>query len=98
MVRLRIFATTYFLCGLMDVICGALRGMGASIVPMVVSILGVCGFRIFWIYVILPLSGSLEMLYYSYPVSWILTGAVHLVCTLIVMKRFPVNAELEAQL
>ncbi len=97
MVRLRIFALTYFICGLMDVICGALRGMGASIVPMIVSILGVCGFRIFWIYVILPLSGELEMLYYSYPVSWILTGAVHLICTIIVMRRFPVNLELEAE-
>ena len=97
MVRLRIFATTYFLCGLMDVLSGVLRGMGAAIAPMIVSVLGVCGFRIFWVYVVLPIFPGLEMLYYSYPVSWILTGACHLICALALMKKkFPVNPELEA--
>ena len=95
-VRLTIFATTYWICGLMDVICGVLRGMGAAIVPMIVSILGVCAFRIFWIYAILPGFEGLEMLYYSYPVSWLLTGGIHLICTFIWMRKFPVDLEKEA--
>ena len=93
--RLRIIAGTYFLCGLMDVFCGVLRGMGAAMVPMFVSIMGACAFRIFWIYAILPLYPSLEMLYYSYPVSWVLTGGVHLICCLVLMRRFPVHREQE---
>ena len=93
--RLRIIAGTYFLCGLMDVFCGILRGMGAAMVPMFVSIMGACAFRIFWIYAILPLNPSLEMLYYSYPVSWVLTGGVHLICCLVLMRRFPVHREQE---
>lgn len=87
--RLTIFAVTYFLCGIMEVFCGVLRGMGSAILPMVVSVLGACGFRIFWIYVILPIFPGLEMLYYSYPISWILTGGVHFICCLIMMKKFP---------
>ena len=95
MLRLRIITTTYFLCGLMDVLCGIMRGMGAAMVPMVVSILGACAFRIFWIYVVLPLHPSLQMLYLSYPVSWILTGGTHLICCLRLFKRFPIRANEE---
>lgn len=99
-VRFRIIASSYFLCGIMDVLCGILRGMGAAMVPMVVSVLGACAFRIFWLFAILPLHlsmgepivSSLEMLYLSYPVSWILTGGVHLICCLFLLKRFPVRA------
>lgn len=97
LVRLRLFGYTYFLCGIMEVLCGALRGMGASVLPMVVSVVGACVFRIFWIYAILPLCPTLDMLYYSYPVSWILTGGVHLICCFVLLKKFPVNRELEAQ-
>ena len=57
--------------------------------------MGACAFRIFWIYAILPLNPSLEMLYYSYPVSWVLTGGVHLICCLVLMRRFPVHREQE---
>ena len=91
MIRLRIIAGTYALCGLMDVFCGIMRGMGASVVPMVVSILGACAFRIFWIYVILPLHSTLDMLYISYPVSWILTGGVHLICCFVLLSRYPIR-------
>lgn len=89
--RLLIIASTYSLCGLMDVLCGVMRGMGASLVPMLVSILGVCAFRIFWIYVILPIFPGLEMLYISYPVSWIITGAVHFICCMALIRRYPAD-------
>ena len=88
--RLRMFGLTYYLCGLMDVFCGVLRGMGATIVPMVVSILGACAFRILWIYAILPL-------YLSYPASWILTGGVHLICYFRLLRRFPASPDEETE-
>lgn len=91
MIRLRIIASTYALCGLMDVFCGIMRGMGAAVVPMLVSILGACAFRIFWIYAILPLHSTLGMLYISYPVSWILTGSVHLICCFALLRRYPIR-------
>ena len=89
--RLIIIASTYFICGLMDVLCGVLRGMGASLAPMIVSVLGVCAFRIFWIYVILPINPQLMTLYISYPVSWIITGAVHLICCIANIRKYPAD-------
>ncbi len=80
--RTAIFGPTYFLCGLMDTTVGLLRGMGSSVTPMVVSILGVCVLRVVWILLIFPLSPTLTMLYISYPVSWAVTFAAHFVCYL----------------
>ncbi len=95
--RLTMFGLSYWLCGLMDVLSGVLRGMGATILPMTVSILGACGFRIFWIYVILPIAPSLMLLYLSYPASWILTGGVHLICYLKLLRRFPASPDEERE-
>ena len=76
-----------------NILSGVLRGMGSSIMPMIVSVMGACVFRIFWIYVIFPISPTLEMLYASYPVSWIITLAVHLACYFVVKKRkFTISA------
>ena len=97
-VRLNVIASTYFICGIMDVLSGIMRGMGAALVPMVVSVLGACAFRIFWIYAILPQFGTLNALYVSYPISWVLTGGVHFICCLFLLKRFPVDSEKEALL
>ena len=97
--RLRIFCLTYFTCGIMDVLCGSLRGMGTSVVPMIVSILGSCVLRIVWIYTVLPLFPDPEfrrrMLYMSYPISWVLTSTVHLICCLFWLKKYPVKGELK---
>ena len=76
--RLSIIAATYFLCGLMDVGCGILRGMGKAVQPMIVSLLGSCVFRIVWVFTVCPLfPGQIMALYISYPISWIVTGGVH---------------------
>ncbi len=91
--RLEIIASTYFFCGIMDVLCGMMRGMGSTIVPMVVSLLGACAFRIFWIYCILPFDKTPSMLYISYPVSWIITASIHFICYLHKLKSFPIQAE-----
>lgn len=64
----------YCLCGMMDVFVGSLRGLGSSVVPMLISLAGACGFRILWIFTVFQWDRSLEMLYLSYPVSWFLTA------------------------
>lgn len=87
LMRLSIISTTYCLCGLMDVIVGSLRGMGYSIMPMLVSLTGACLFRVVWVYTIFQQYRSLETLYISYPISWTLTFLVHLVCFLVVYTK-----------
>ncbi|MCI9188664.1 MAG: MATE family efflux transporter [Lachnospiraceae bacterium] len=85
--RMRIICTPYFLCGMMDVAVGALRGMGYAIMPMLVSLTGACLLRVVWIYTIFQSYRTLECLYFSYPISWGLTFAVHLVCFVIVFRK-----------
>ena len=97
LLRLRIIASTYFLCGLMDVLCGMLRGMGQAVIPMVVSILGACVFRTVWMYTVLRWIPGLTTLYISYPISWILTGGAHLICCRFMLKKYPVNLQSEAE-
>ncbi len=72
MIRLSLICLPYFLCGIMDVATGALRGMGSSFVPMVITIAGVCVFRIVWIYTVfaIPEFHTLQVLYLSYIISW----------------------------
>lgn len=79
-VRSSVIAPTYFLCGMMDTMVGVLRGMGSSVAPMVVSVMGACVFRLLWIAFIYPFNPTLNMLYLSYPISWLITLAVHMVC------------------
>ena len=85
--RLAIISTTYFLCGVMEVFVGSLRGMGASMIPMIVSTLGACGIRILWIETIFANVGTIESLYWSYPVSWLITSAAHLICYIIIKRN-----------
>lgn len=75
MIRMTYMALPYFLCGLMDVSTGALRGLGVSFIPMLISVLGVCGIRILWIATIFQLPGfhTPQCLYLSYIVSWTVT-------------------------
>lgn len=78
---------TYFLCGFMDLFPGAMRGMGFSAAPMMLSIVGTVGTRIVWIFDIFPRYRSLSVLFISYPVSWILTIAMQVVCFFIVRRK-----------
>ncbi len=85
--RMKYVCTTYFLCGIMEVVTGAMRGLGYSIAPMVVSLLGACVFRIIWIYTIFNAIPTYGMLYVSYPVSWAITSAAHFVCYASISKK-----------
>ena len=78
---------TYFLCGWMDLIPGALRGMGHSAAPMILSVIGTVGSRIVWIYGIFPLHRSVSFLFISYPASWIITICMQLICYYFIRKK-----------
>ena len=84
--RLRIICGTYFLCGIMDTMVGALRGIGYSVIPMFVSLTGACLFRVIWIYTVFAGHRTLETLYLSYPVSWIITFSAHVICYLLIRR------------
>lgn len=92
-IRLHYLCLPYFLCGIMDVMVGVLRGIGYSTIPMIVSIVGVCGFRVAWIFGIFYQNtnftnvNDLHLLYASYPISWIITFTVHLICYFILSKK-----------
>lgn len=86
--RLSIICTTYALCGMMDVMVGALRGLGYSVMPMIVSLLGACAFRIAWISVFFQIERfhTIDTVYFAYPISWTLTVCVHVICFLVVRR------------
>lgn len=80
---------TYFLCGVMEVLVGSLRGMGYSITPMIVSLLGACGLRLVWLATVFQIEQyhTPDTVYLSYPVSWVITVAAHVVCFFICRRR-----------
>ena len=84
---LSITTVPYFLCGIMDLFPGALRGMGYSSVPMILSVIGTVGMRILWIFVFFPLHRSLYFLFISYPASWLVTIIMQVVCYYFVRKK-----------
>ena len=87
--RLRYISTLYFICGMMDVMVGSLRGMGYSVTPMIVSMIGACGLRIVWLATIfqMPAYHNIQSVYVSYPVSWTLTLLAHVICFIWAKKR-----------
>ena len=78
---------TYFMCGIMDLFPGALRGMGYSAVPMLLSVIGTVGTRVVWIFMVFPKYRSLDILFISYPASWLVTIALQVVCYYFVRKK-----------
>lgn len=89
MIRLGIIVTTYALCGCMDVMVGMMRGIGYSIMPMIVSLIGACGLRILWIATVfqIPEYHKIITVYISYPITWAVTLIAHIVCWIIVWNK-----------
>lgn len=87
--RLGVVSRTYALCGMMDVMVGALRGVGYSVLPMIVSLIGACGLRLVWLATIFQLDEfhTVKMIYISYPISWAITFAVHVLCFVFIRKK-----------
>lgn len=86
-VRLSYVSKLYFLCGIMDVMVGSLRGLGYSIFPMIMSLLGACVLRLIWIAFIFPLNPIPDNVYISYPITWIITASAHILTYLYVMHK-----------
>lgn len=85
--RMGIVCSSYVLCGMMDVSTGALRGMGASIVPMIICVLGVCGFRILWVATAFRAFPTPECLFQCYPISWALAFVCQIAAFFVVYRR-----------
>jgi putative MATE family efflux protein len=87
--RLEFIATMYFLCGMMDCFVGGLRGIGYSFIPMIVSLVGAVGFRIVWIATVfrIPQFHNVSTVYISYPISWAITGGVHCICFILMIRK-----------
>lgn len=86
-IRLGIISVPYFLCGIMDLMVGLMRGMGYSVLPMLVSLTGACLFRVAWIATVFQRIPTLECLYISYPISWTLTFSAHMICFIIAYRK-----------
>lgn len=89
LIRMRYILTSYFLCGMMDVMVGMLRGLGCSVTPMIVSLAGACGLRILWISTVFQVEKyhQIETVYISYPITWAITFAAHVVCFAVIWHR-----------
>ena len=89
LVRMSIICTTYCLCGMMDVMVGALRGLGYSFVPMIVSLCGVCGIRLVWLFTVFEMEEYhlVETVYVSYPISWLATFLIHLGSYIVISRK-----------
>lgn len=89
LIRLWSIIPCYFLCGMMDVMVGGLRGIGYSVTPMIVSLVGACGLRLLWISTIfqIPAFHTQKTVYMSYPVSWAITLSVHIICYIIFKRK-----------
>ncbi len=84
--RMSIIVLTYFLCGIMEVFTGSLRGMGASLTPMLISLVGACVTRVIWIYTVFAATPTLKVLYSCYPVSWIFTILMQIVAFIVIRR------------
>lgn len=87
MVRFRYILTVYFLCGIMDTIVGVIRGMGNSTVPMIISIVAICVFRIVWLYTVFPHHRTLGVIYITYAISWLIAILAQSVCYFVTKNR-----------
>ncbi len=95
LMRLAIICPTYFICGIMDVTTGAIRGMGKSIIPMIISLIGACGFRIVWVYTIFKMRPSITNLYLSYPITWFVTFVALFIYCYTVRKKLTSSSKLK---
>ncbi len=94
-VRLVVFSTTYFLCGMMDTINGALRGLGRGLGPMVISLLFCCAARVIWVLFIFSNDKDIMILYLSYPITWSLALIAQIPYYIHTKKRINKNLSIQ---
>lgn len=91
--RMKVISSTYALCGMMDVMVGTLRGVGYSVMPMIVSLVGACGLRLVWLATVFQIEAfhNVQTIYISYPISWMITLSAHIICFLWVRRRLQIG-------
>lgn len=89
--RMSFCSVFYFISGISEVLVGFMRGMGFSFAPMLVTIVGMCGFRVLWIFTYFRANPALESVYVSYPISWVITSLAHLACAAFVLYQMRVE-------
>lgn len=94
--RIMVTSLPYLFCGLMEAMTGHIRGMGYSVMPMIVSLVGACGLRIVWIFTVFATFRTFPVLFLSYPITWCVTFLTHFVCAKIVRKKVFARLELLA--
>ena len=94
--RFNVICAPYVICGIMDATVGLLRGMGLSLLPMFVSIICVCGLRVLWIATVFPIFGTQTSLYMAYPVTWVITITINLICIIVCYKKLIQSREIKA--
>ncbi|MBE7051846.1 MAG: MATE family efflux transporter [Ruminococcaceae bacterium] len=87
-IRIFYIGIPYFLCGIMDVLSGALRGLGYSTISAINSLVGACGLRMLWVAFVLPHNRTIQTLFTCWPVSWVIVILMHLVCYMFVRKKW----------
>ncbi len=87
MIRLTIMTSFQFICGTMDSLSGTLRGLGKSLIPAIISLIGACGFRVVWIYTVFRAVPEFWIIFILYPISWFITGLALLITLIIVYKK-----------
>lgn len=89
MTRLYIITGTYTLCGIMDVMVGAIRGIGYTVLPTIVSLIGACALRLVWLATVfrIPKFHTINTVYLSYPITWLVTIIAHVICYIIIRKK-----------
>lgn len=93
--RFQFILLPYFLFGIMDVCAGVLRGMGKAIVSTIISLVGICGLRVVWLLTAFPAMPTLEVIFVSYPASWIVTEIVMFTMIQILLRRMIKKQEKE---
>ena len=87
LVRMLYICCPYFICGVMEGLVGTLRGLGSSVIPMLVSVVGACGLRLLWVAAVFPRYRTPACLYLSYPVTWTITALFHFLFLMLVVRR-----------
>jgi Na+-driven multidrug efflux pump len=79
----------YFLCAIMDIIPGMIRGLGYSVAPTIISLIGICVVRIIWVstYFQIPAHHTIQVVYTAYPISWVVTGIAQIICLAIIWVK-----------
>ncbi|MBO5060448.1 MAG: MATE family efflux transporter [Clostridia bacterium] len=90
-VKFKYVVLPYFVISMIEIPSGTLRGMGATVVSMLMSLLGVCGFRLLWLLVLFPMNRTPEFLFTAYPASWFVTGCMYIIAYIILRKRMNTN-------